>query len=80
MKVIDLFRRAILSSSLETLEMLLSYPLAPNARELATERAEALREMSEMPTYDIVRWISPANNAWVSGTRDEHDKDMKSNS
>lgn len=76
MKVIDLFRRAILTSSLETLEMLEGCPLAPDAREFITARAEALREMSEIPSVALVAWVSPANNAFVTGTREEHALDI----
>ena len=76
MTVIDLFRRAILSSSLETLELLESYPLAPYARELVAERATALREMSKTSTRELVMWVSPSNKTLVMGTREEYALDI----
>ena len=72
----DLLRRAILSSSLETLLIIGDFPLVLQARVLVTERVAALREMSETPTRELVTWVSPANKTLVMGTREEYALDI----
>ena len=72
----NLLRRAILSSSLETLLIIGDFPLVLQARVLVTERVAALREMSETPTSELVTWVSPANKTLVMGTREEYASDI----
>lgn len=48
------------------------FSLAPQMMVLVIERIAVLREMSEIPTRELVTWVSPANKTLVMGTLEEY--------